>query len=236
MPAKMDQPTALPLYLQIGESLMRDIAAGRLADGERLPPERALAGEFGTTVRTLRKALAELADQGLLERVQGSGNYVRGSGTVAGIYSMFRLELPGGGGLPTARVLDVTETAKPAGLPAFGTSALATQIRRLRFLDDEPVAVEQIWLDRDCGTLTRAEAADSLYRTYRQKLGLWINRIQDRVSVGPVPDWAPADLGLAPGALAGFVARTGWAQSGEPVEMSHTWFHPARAQYVHRMK
>ena len=79
--------TLIPLYMQISESISRDIAAGRFADGDRLPPERELAAQFGTTVRTLRKALSELQNQGLIESVQGSGNYVRPADQARSIYS-----------------------------------------------------------------------------------------------------------------------------------------------------
>jgi len=53
-------PGSLPIYVQITELLVRDIAAGRLIDGEKLPPERDMAEELGIAVGTLRKALAEL--------------------------------------------------------------------------------------------------------------------------------------------------------------------------------
>ncbi|MBA4489430.1 GntR family transcriptional regulator [Paracoccus sp. S1E-3] len=47
--------------------MAREIAAGHLLDGERLAPERELAARFGASVGTLRKSLAELTGQGLLE-------------------------------------------------------------------------------------------------------------------------------------------------------------------------
>ena len=108
-----EPPTALPLYVQISEVLIREIASGRLLDGVRLPPERELAKQHGTTVRTLRKALAILEKNGLIESIQGSGNYVRKTPDVASVYSMFRLELLRGGGLPTAKILTVDEMEKP---------------------------------------------------------------------------------------------------------------------------
>lgn len=146
-----DTHTALPIYMQISESLMRDIASGRYVEGERLPPERSLAATYKTTVRTLRKSLAELEKNGMLERVQGSGNYVRYNADARSIYSMFRLELPTGGGLPSADILTVEYSEKPADLPDFGTSKHASMIRRLRYLDDIVIAVEEIWLDGDSG-------------------------------------------------------------------------------------
>jgi GntR family transcriptional regulator len=56
----MPPQKSLPLYVQIEELLIRDIAAGRYLDGERLPPERDLATSLSTTVTTLRKALVLL--------------------------------------------------------------------------------------------------------------------------------------------------------------------------------
>jgi len=44
------RPSALPKYVQIAEMLIRDIAAGRLADGARLPPEREMAEGLGVRV------------------------------------------------------------------------------------------------------------------------------------------------------------------------------------------
>ena len=133
--------TALPIYMQTAEMLIRDIASGRLIDGERLPPERDMAADLGVAVGTLRKALNDLVAKGLLERVQGSGNYVRHNPDAAGVYAFFRLERLEGGGLPTAQVLDVERRKKPADLPAFGASDEAHRIRRLRLLSGEPAVM-----------------------------------------------------------------------------------------------
>ena len=55
---------ALPVYVQIAELIIRDVSSGRLTNGDRLPPEREMAAEFKTSIGTLRKALAELANKG----------------------------------------------------------------------------------------------------------------------------------------------------------------------------
>lgn len=226
----------LPLYAQVSDLVARDILSGRLLDGDRLPPERDMARDFGVAIGTLRKALADLAEKGMLDRVQGSGNYVRAGGLRDAVYSMFRLERPGGGGLPRADVLDVRAQRKPADLPAFGRTARATRIRRLRHLDDTPAAVEEIWLEADQGSVEADALSDSLYYYYRTRLGVWITRAEDRVSVAPVPEWAPAAFAPAAGAIVGFVQRLSWADGPVPVEYSRTWFDPDRAHYVQRLK
>lgn len=225
---------ALPKHMQISEILIRDISAGRLSEGARLPPERALAAQMGTSVGTLRKALAYLTEQGLLHRIQGSGNYVRKGGPAAGVYAMFRLERRSGGGLPRAEMLDRGLHSKPAELPDFGRDPKATRFRRLRFLDDQPVAVEEIWLDAAAGSLAEGPLSESLYRSYASRLGLTITRAEDRVRLDPFPDWTPARLAKS-GAMAGYVERFAWDGPGAPVEYSRTWFDGTRAHYVQRV-
>ena len=91
------KPTRLPLYVQISELLHREIAAGHWLAGERLPTESKLAQDLDVAVGTLRKALTVLEEDGLLERRQGSGTYVKKPPEGGAIYQFFRLELLDGG-------------------------------------------------------------------------------------------------------------------------------------------
>lgn len=233
----MTLPNALPRYTQISEMLIREIMAGRLIDGERLAPEREMASELGIAVGTLRKALAELEAKGLLERVQGSGNYVRHRPEVPSLYAMFRLELTQGGGLPTAEVLSVDRLPKPEGAPPFGPSPEAHRIRRLRRLSGQPVAVEEIWLDGDrAAAIRREDLSESLYLFYRMRLGFWIARAEDSVTVAGAPDWSPPAFGRRPGEICGHIARVAAAQDGTPCEFSRSWFDAGVARYVQRLR
>ncbi len=227
---------ALPLYRQISEGLIRDIAAGRLADGARLPPEREMAAGMGIAVGTLRQALKVLAGQGMLVRVQGSGNYIRAVPHPDSIYAMFRLERPEGGGLPTAEILSVARMAKDPALPAFGTGPDAHRIRRLRRLSGMVAAVEEIWLDGAAAAqLAPEDLSDSLYLFYRERLGLVIARAEDRVGQGPLPAWAPATFPHRPGTPLPEITRIATSQTGQRAEVSRTWFCPLRAAYVARL-
>jgi GntR family transcriptional regulator len=230
-------PGSLPIYLQITELLVRDIAAGRLIDGEKLAPERDMATQLGIAVGTLRKALAELQARGLLERVQGSGNYVRAVSDPRSVYAMFRLELIQGGGLPTAEVLDVARLDKPGILPKFGFSPEGHRIRRIRRLSGQMAALEEIWLDGSyTPSITAADLSESLYLYYRTRLGLWISKAEDRIDLDRVPDWAPPAFGQSPGTPIPHVLRLSQAQDGAVAEVSRTWFDHSVARYVSRLR
>ncbi len=226
---------ALPKYVQASETLIRDISAGRLRDGERLAPEREMAADMGIAVGTLRKALSELEGRGLLERIQGSGNYIRHRPEASGLYAFFRLERLEGGGLPTADLLDVARVKKPADLPQFGGSSEGHRIRRVRHVSGEPVALEEIWLDAKWAVQIEADRlSESLYLFYRRSLNLWIARAEDRIGISALPEWGRT-LGVFSSDLAGYVERFGETETGEVAEYSRTWFNTERARYVSRM-
>ena len=67
----------LPRWQQIAADLRADILAGRVAPGERLPNEQALAERFGVNRHTLRQAVQALAREGHVQVRQGSGTFVR---------------------------------------------------------------------------------------------------------------------------------------------------------------
>ncbi|MDG1257307.1 MAG: GntR family transcriptional regulator, partial [Paracoccaceae bacterium] len=180
----MSIKNALPVYVQISEMLIRDVSAGHYLDGARLPPERQMAKELGVSVTTLRKALNDMSHKGMLEKRQGSGNYIKTNKNLASVYSFFRVELIAGGGLPTAELLALDRTVKPTHFPAFGKGNEAYRIRRLRRLNGQPAVLEEIWLDGNQSAQIRpADLSESLYLFYRKSLNLWITEAEDQLTI-----------------------------------------------------
>ena len=65
-----------PKYQQILENIKNDILSGRYQPGQKLPSEAALLKRFGASRITVRRALRELQQAGLVQRRKGSGTYV----------------------------------------------------------------------------------------------------------------------------------------------------------------
>src|SRR6201995_5681230 len=70
----------VPLHRQLFLVLHDEILRGAMAPGDALPTEQALCGQFGVSRITVRRALADLAEQGYIERRQGVGSFVREHG------------------------------------------------------------------------------------------------------------------------------------------------------------
>lgn len=225
----------LPVYQQIAELLVRQIKAGYWHTGERLPTEAALAQTLSVAVGTLRKSLALLEEQGVLERIQGSGTYVKSVQGKQQIYELFRLELTDGPGLPTAQILEVAHAKPELGMPQWD-GAVCWRVRRLRLLSQVPVALEEIWFPAKTITaLSAPELGDSMYLFYQQRLNVWISRVEDQISAAPSPAWAPVASPLQVGDWAAYIERQSWTASNELAEFSKTWFDPKVCRYCSRL-
>ncbi len=69
-----------PIYEQIKNQIRSAILSGELTDGETLPSLRTLARELHVSVLTITRSYGELADEGLVENVQGKGTFVKAHG------------------------------------------------------------------------------------------------------------------------------------------------------------
>jgi GntR family transcriptional regulator len=228
----------LPLYIQIGELLHREIAAGHWQPGERLPIESQLATSLNVAVGTLRKALAKLEADGLLERRQGSGTYVKRAPTGTAIYQFFHLELLGGGGVPRADTLAVSMRQEPEVAQQLEMDYLEAKlwsIRRKRYLNTQLVAAEEIWIDyRHSDSLVAEDLHESLYMHYREVFGFWIGRVEDRIDCVEAPDWVAELLAVEAGSTLVRVERKGWSNNNQVEEFSRTWFDPLKCRYFAR--
>jgi GntR family transcriptional regulator, arabinose operon transcriptional repressor len=68
---------AKPKYQKLFESLRADILSGRFKPGQKLPSEAALVNKSGVSRITVGRAIRELQNVGLIDRIAGSGTYVR---------------------------------------------------------------------------------------------------------------------------------------------------------------
>jgi DNA-binding GntR family transcriptional regulator len=64
-------------YRRIADALASRIESGEYAAGSRLPPEQALAEDFGVAYGTVRRAMDVLRERGLIMTIWGKGTFVR---------------------------------------------------------------------------------------------------------------------------------------------------------------
>ncbi len=74
---KIDKKNHLPAYAQLARILKQRISNGVYQPGARLPSEAAIANNFGISAMTARQAIGILAEDGLVDRIQGRGTFVK---------------------------------------------------------------------------------------------------------------------------------------------------------------
>lgn len=154
-----------PLYRQLERRLRDEIGSGRLLPGDRLPAEPELAAQYQMARMTARHAIEALVQDGLLVRHRGRGTFVaepRMAYPPASLVSFSRT-MRALGRPVTTKLLDfevVPANGEVAGLLGEAENTPVLFVRRLRFLDGEPVAIHSSYMHR--AYLEGMHAADLL--------------------------------------------------------------------------
>ena len=224
-----------PRYFQVKVALQKLI--GELEHGASLPPERQLAARLGTSRTTLRKALAELAGEGVLRRTQGSGNFVAPR-TVVRVRQLTSLtdDVETEGMRPSSRVLSLEQVRADKTVAAHLKIAPGTRIHRLsrlRKVDGEPLALEAAHLP---GSLPRFASRlaenGSLYATLRECYGRWVAAVEDSVGTTLTTPAEAELLEVATGQPLLLVERTSRDATGRVIEWTQSLYRGDRCRFV----
>jgi GntR family transcriptional regulator len=151
--SKLDRSSAQPLFVQLDNLLRGQIETGVLAPGDRIPSEHELSREHGISRMTARRALDTLVMEGILFRRPGKGTYVSEKVQWPGatIFS-FSTAMASLGLVVTTRVVELTLAAPTAAIArdlGVGQGEQIVRLTRLRFIEDEPVALHTSYMARE---------------------------------------------------------------------------------------
>jgi DNA-binding GntR family transcriptional regulator len=74
---KLNPDDARPPYQQVADALRREITERTLQPGDKLPAHHEVVTRFGVALNTVKRAYAQLQNEGLIVSRQGQGSYVR---------------------------------------------------------------------------------------------------------------------------------------------------------------
>ncbi|WP_114964264.1 GntR family transcriptional regulator [Alkalilacustris brevis] len=220
-------PTRQPLYRQVKQHLVRRVLAGNWKPGELLPSEIKLAEEYGLSQGTVRKAIEEMAQEGLVARQAGRGTFVTSH---SGDYRPFRFHrLCSDDGCKIAGSEVDFLHIRNAPLPKRAALALGlapgsagVETLRLRPLDGRPVLVEHICLPEKLCPGIRPRLAEakppSVYLFLEQHYNILITGVEERIRARLASAEEARLLGLSPAAPVLEVERVAYSLGGEPVE------------------
>jgi DNA-binding GntR family transcriptional regulator len=235
---RLDHSSPVPLYHQAAQALEQAIEDGRLPQGSKLESELDLAEQLGISRPTMRAAIKQLVDKGLLIRRRGIGTTVapRPVRRAVALTSLYD-DLKEAGREPETRVLALEEVLCPpeiAGQLGLGPTAPVLRFDRLRTVGSDPIALMHnvvpiglLQIDRE--DLERTGLYD-LFRESGIAPHVATQRVGARKAGAEEAEW----LEIEPGDPVLTVTRTAYDTSGRPIEYgSHSY--PAESYWLEMM-
>jgi GntR family transcriptional regulator, phosphonate transport system regulatory protein len=234
-----DVASGVALWRQVADGIERGIADGRFTAGARLPGETEIAETYRVNRHTVRRALAALAERGLVRAERGSGTYVEAAKIAYPLRSRTRFsEIVGAGGRePRGQLIGASveaasrELARQLGLK---TGAPLVRIEALRLADRTPICVGTTWLAAD-----RFPDAGRVYETARSMTRVLAHfgvrdyrRASTRVTAAIVDATDAARLDLALGRPILVVDGNDVDTDGRPLLTTHARFAAERVEFV----
>lgn len=226
----LDRSGPVPLYFQISTRIEEAIHDETLPAGARLENEISLANRLGMSRPTIRRAIQELVDKGLLVRRRGIGTQVvHGKVTRNVELTSLYEDLERSGQKPVTKLLSAEigkadrDTAEHLGVKV-GSPVL--HIKRLRSADGVPISILENYLpeeftDLDLGQLSR----HGLYQMLRTR-GVTIRVAKQRIGARSANATEAELLDLTKGGSLLTMERTAFDQSGRAIEWGTHVYRP----------
>jgi GntR family transcriptional regulator len=149
----LDRRSGAPFYVQLADTLRQRIRSGDLSVNEWLPSERELCEKYGVSRITVRRSLADLADENLIHTIPGKGSYVAAPEYEDNLcpFNSFTEDMSQHGLTAISRVLEA-RTMKASEEQAEKLKVLngaeLIVLRRLRSTveDRRPIVIQTAWL------------------------------------------------------------------------------------------
>jgi GntR family transcriptional regulator len=180
------EPASLPLHLGISETLRGQIFAGEYSSGEQLPSEHQLMERFGVSRITVRRAIANLVNQGLVISQRGKGVFVKpqekATRSLSNPLIFFDEDMERQNVEASIQTLSFEiGTASPDVHQKLHLPAAITEIycqQKIILTDAVPVALDTTYIPLDIGKAFSKELQSSLIYPTLDKNGVSIERVE----------------------------------------------------------
>ncbi|UXM96626.1 GntR family transcriptional regulator (plasmid) [Bartonella sp. HY329] len=216
----------LPLYRRLHETLLHQIADGTFRSGAPLPAEMDLAKIYGVAPGTARKAIDQLAEDGLVERRQGAGTFIRRPNFDNLMIRFFQHRLTDGSNIiPESRIIKRCKAKADAQIAAALDIKLDADIIHLvrhRSWDGQTKLLEDIFLSFELFhplfDIPLADIGPLLYPAYDEYCHQLVCFIEEEITVDKASDEDANDLGIEKDALSIFIHRQAKNAKNCPIE------------------
>ena len=222
----IDRESFVPYYHQLKTILGERIRRGLLRPDDPLPSESELCRAYGVSRATVRRALAELASEGLLYSVQGKGTFVAKPKLEQSLFRFYSLgrDLKSRGLALESRTLSqravplVEEAAARLRQPVH---APAAEIVRVRLLDGAPLALERSYVVGEAAqALLLADLSQaSIYDIVEEAMGVRVIKAEEYLEPVVIDAFEAELLECSEGLPAFRIERLAFVEEDRPIEL-----------------
>jgi len=181
----LDTNNTVPLYQQLKEIIKNAIISHEYKYGEQLPTEIEIAQKYGVSRITVRKAITELSEEGMLIKKQGKGTFVQQKRIHRKMDHLlsFTKACTSNGMIPSTKMIDqafVQIDQSLADMFSLTAGERMLMIQRLRKADGVPVMLEQNYFPAErFGWLMDEDLTGSLYELLKAKRHIVVSASRD---------------------------------------------------------
>ena len=226
----LERSGPMPLYFQVATRIEKAILDGTLSAGSRLENEIALGERLGLSRPTVRRAIQELVDKGLLVRRRGIGTQVVHGQVTRGVEltSLYE-DLESSGKKASTKLLSIATiraTAKDAKHLGVSIGDDILWIRRVRYADGVPVSILENYLPTDFTDISVDDlSAHGLYQLLRSR-GVSLRVAKQRIGARKANVDEAKLLEIDKGSALLTMDRTAYDNNGRAIEYGHHCYRP----------
>ncbi|MGY2492699.1 GntR family transcriptional regulator [Cupriavidus sp. CP313] len=206
----------------ISEAITREIEAGSLREGDRLPSEGELATLYQVSVGTVKQALSRLVHSGLIIREQGRGTFVASNKVAPADVRHLRFRDSDGNELPHyVHARSIKRLKRKGAWSDFLESEGCVRIERVVNIGGRFDLYSEFWLREEdfaqLGEPDRHSVERNLRELINQRLSLPTLRADQWIHFGPLPSAAARELGLEPESMGLVIELRGYTLRDRPL-------------------
>lgn len=225
-----------PLYYQVQEILEAKISTGEWGEGYQLPTEKELAHYFNVSTITVKRAVHELVNRGILYRIRGKGTFVSNHSKEKDLFNLVTFGHEHEKKHPHKLLHSTVEraqdiiVAKKLGLKP---NQRVFKIHRLKIDNNEPAALEYSYLVYDhCPDFSPSLIENELiYNVIESYCGVQLEKAKIYFSTTVADQYEADRLNIKEGMPLIVLERTTYLSQHQPVEYSKFVVRQDKADY-----
>lgn len=229
----------IPLHYQLSEIIRNELLNGNLVDENgKMITEAELSKRYQVSRITVRSAIKPLVDEGLLWRERGKGTFLKTNKVENWVGQLmgFSETIKAAGFQPGGKVLSKGQlTRLPQKIKESLNIDQGWELKRLRYADDIPIAIEHSVFTADIGAeLEKQEDLDNIltYRFIEDELKINLHEATQLISAVNASKKESEMLGIAERDALLYMERSTKSLDGKPIEFLQAKYRPDYFHYV----